>query len=280
MARPLRLEFEGAFYHVTSRGNSKQDIYFAPPDYLKFLDILQHVCERHYWRIHAYCLMTNHYHLVLQTPEANLSAGMQQLNGIYTQYINKVYQRCGHIFQGRFKSILVDSDSYYTRLVRYVLQNPVRAQMVRRVEDYRWSSYHLTAGKSATPAWLAVNDLLSHFHSEKAKAKVAFSAFCQLTDEERLWDKLTNQIFLGDEHFTKQQLTKIAVPVTDRNIPNLQRRPPASSLEQYEQNNASRNEAIFAAYQSGAYSITQLAQHFKLHISTISKLLKTMGVRS
>ncbi len=279
MARPLRLEFEGAFYHVTSRGNSKHAIYFEPSDYLKFLDILQHVCERYYWRIHAYCLMGNHYHLVLETPEANLSAGMQLLNGIYTQYVNKVYQRCGHIFQGRFKSILVDSDSYYTRLVRYVVQNPVRAQMVRRVEDYKWSSYHATLGKSPVPVWLAVDYLLEHFHHEKTKAKAAFSAFCQLTDEERIWDKLTNQIFLGDEHFTKQQLAKIAVPDTDRNIPNRQRRPPASSLELYEQNSASRNEAIFAAYQSGAYSITQLAQHFKLHISTISKLLKTSGVR-
>ena len=130
MARPLRLEFDGAFYHVTARGNSRQNIYFEPADYQRFLDILEQVCQRHNWRIHAYCLMTNHYHLLVETPEGNLSAGMQQLNGVYTQYVNRQYHRCGHVFQGRFKSILVDTDVYYKTLVRYVLQNPLRAGMV------------------------------------------------------------------------------------------------------------------------------------------------------
>lgn len=274
MARPLRLEFEGAFYHITSRGNSKQAIYFQDSDYFKFLEVLQHVCERHFWRIHAYCLMTNHYHLVVETPVANLSIGMQQLNGVYTQYVNKVYERCGHIFQGRFKSIVVDSDSYYTTLIRYVLQNPLRAQMVSHIAEYKWTSYHASIGKWPAPDWLVVQQVLQHFHHDSTKAKAAFAAFCQITDEKPLWDQLTNQIFLGDDSFTQLQLAKIAQPASTTDIPVVQRRSPVLPLEEYQRLNTDRNQAIAAAFHSGGYSMTDLAKHFSLHISTISKLLR------
>ena len=130
MARPLRIEFDGAFYHVTSRGNTRDIIYFEANDYLLFLDILGEVCKRFNWLIHCYCLMPNHYHILVETPEGNLSLGMRHLNGVYTQRINRRYGRCGHLFQGRFKGILVDTEVYYKTLVRYVMQNPLRARMV------------------------------------------------------------------------------------------------------------------------------------------------------
>ena len=126
MARPLRLEFAGALYHVTARGNERHSIFLGniDDDRGAFLDVLASTCERFNWICHAYCLMTNHYHLLVETPDANLSKGMHQLNGVYTQYVNRRHGRVGHLFQGRFKGILVERDSYLLELARYVVLNP------------------------------------------------------------------------------------------------------------------------------------------------------------
>ena len=140
MARPLRLELAGGLYHVTSRGNSRQDIYIDDEDRLCWLDLLGDTCTSFNWVCHAYCLMTNHYHIVLETVEGNLSQGMRQLNGVYTQRFNRRHRRVGHVFQGRYKAILVDKDSYLLELSRYVVLNPVRAAMVNDVGDWEWSS--------------------------------------------------------------------------------------------------------------------------------------------
>lgn len=130
MARPLRIEFTGALYHVTSRGDRREAIYEDDTDRIRFLEVLGQVAADFNWVVHAYCLMTNHYHLVVETPDGNLSKGMRQLNGVYTQYSNRRHRRVGHLFQGRFKAILVDRDSYLLELARYVVLNPVRAGMV------------------------------------------------------------------------------------------------------------------------------------------------------
>jgi REP element-mobilizing transposase RayT len=132
MARPLRLEFAGALYHVTARGNERRSIFLgdADGDRAAFLGILGETCDRFNWICHAYCLMTNHYHLLLETPDANLSKGMRQLNGVYTQYVNRAHGRVGHLFEGRFKAILVERERYLLELARYVVLNPVRAGMV------------------------------------------------------------------------------------------------------------------------------------------------------
>ena len=130
MARPLRIEFEGALYHVTSRGNARQHIFLHDSDRKKFFDVLADVVERFQWICHAYCLMDNHYHLVIETPEANLSRGMRQLNGVYTQVFHRRHGRVGHLFQGRYKAILVEKESYLLELAKYVVLNPVRAGLV------------------------------------------------------------------------------------------------------------------------------------------------------
>ena len=144
MARSLRIEFPGALYHITSRGDGQERIYTSEEDRYLFLNTLSEVCLRCTWVCYAYCLMNNHYHLLIETPAGNLSKGMQLLNGIYTQKFNRIHNRVGHVFQGRFKAILVDKDSYLLELSRYIVLNPVRAQMVTSPHEWKWSSYLAT----------------------------------------------------------------------------------------------------------------------------------------
>ena len=165
MARPLRLEFAHALYHVTSRSDRREDIYHDDADRQAWLSVLAQVCKRFNWTVHAYCLMSNHYHLLVETPDANLSAGMRQLNGVYTQLTNRAHRRVGHVFQGRFKAIVVDKDNYLLELARYVVLNPVRAGMVEEPGQWPWSSYGAMLAPGWLPGadWLATDKLLAYF---------------------------------------------------------------------------------------------------------------------
>ena len=154
---PPGLEFTGALYYVTSRGDGREDIFLSDDDRFAWLDTLAQVCKRFNWVCHAYCQMTHHYHLLIETPDANLTKGMRQLNGVYTQRFNRTHARVGHVFQGRFKAILVHNDSYLLELARYVVLNPLRAKRVRRLARWRWSSYPATCGQAAKPDWLQVD---------------------------------------------------------------------------------------------------------------------------
>ena len=154
MARPLRIQYPGALYHVTSRGNARASIYADDGDRRRFLDVLGEVVESYRWCCQAYCLMPNHYHLVVETPQANLSRGMRHLNGLYTQRYNRHRSRVGHVFQGRFKGILVERESHLLELVRYVVLNPVRAGIVEAAENYAWSSLRATLRLAPAPSWL------------------------------------------------------------------------------------------------------------------------------
>ncbi len=140
MARPLRIEFAGALYHITSRGNARENIYRDNLDRDSFLELLYQTNMRHGWICHAYCLMSNHYHLLIETSKPTLSKGMKHLNGSYTQRYNRRHQRIGHVFQGRYKSILIEKESYLRELSRYIVLNPVRARMVRKVVDWPWAA--------------------------------------------------------------------------------------------------------------------------------------------
>lgn len=141
MSRPLRIEYPGAFYHVTARGNERKDIFADDRDQERFLFYVNAAFERYKARIHAYCLMSNHYHLLIETPVGNLAQTMRHINGLYTTYFNVKRNRNGHLFQGRYKAILVEKDEYAGELSRYIHLNPVRAKIVERPEDYEWSSY-------------------------------------------------------------------------------------------------------------------------------------------
>ena len=182
MSRPLRLEFADALYHVTSRGNERKSIFLNEQDFLLFLEILSKVCKQFNWIIHAYCLMTNHYHLLVETPDANLAKGMRQLNGVFTQSFNRNHHTVGHRLQGRYKAILVDKDDYLLELCRYIVLNPVRAHMVASPNEWKWCSWHYMIGKQAPPCWLATDTLLLMFDKNRQQAIKEYIGFVQSGD--------------------------------------------------------------------------------------------------
>ena len=200
MARPLRIEFSGAIYHITSRGNRREVIFEDDSDQDTFLKLFQEACERFHWRCHAYCLMTNHYHFVVETLDTTLSKGMRHLNGVYTQRFNRRHHRVGHLFQGRFHAVLVQKEAYLMALARYVVLNPVRAGMVKRVDQWRWSSYRAMVGNVPTPPWLETAWLLGQFGPTLQSACQRYIEFVkQGKDQPSVWTNLRQQMFLGDD---------------------------------------------------------------------------------
>ena len=179
MARPLRIEYPGAFYHVTSRGNEQKDVFKSQRDREKFLEYLESSTERYGAVVHAYCLMSNHYHLLLETPAGNLSQIMRHINGAYTTYFNIKRKRSGHLFQGRYKAILVEFDEYAIELSRYIHLNPVRAGMVARPEEYRWSSFNNYIGRGSAPKWLTMETTLDYFGKRAKEARRKYQSFVE-----------------------------------------------------------------------------------------------------
>lgn len=276
MSRPLRLEFSGALYHVTSRGDRREDIYADDSDREAWLDTLSQCCERFNWAIHAWCQMTNHYHLIVETAEANLSAGMRQLNGVYTQKVNRRHNRVGHVFQGRFKGILVERDSYLLELARYVVLNPVRAGLVKHVRQWKWSSYHAMVGTAPRPQWLHTGWLLGQFGARRARQIERYIEFVQEgVRGPRVWEKLKGQIFLGSEAFVETMQRKLGAAAKDtvKEIPRLQRRALAKSLDYYRGAFDDPKTGMAAAYTTGDYTLQAIADAFGVHYSTVSRAI-------
>lgn len=275
MSRPLRLEFPEALYHLTSRGDRREDIYEDDEDRLAFLEVFSSVIEQFNWVCYAYCLMGNHYHLLVQTLDANLSKGMRQLNGVYTQAYNRRHQKTGHLFQGRYKSILVDEDNYLLELSRYIVLNPVKAGMVKRVDQWKWSSYLATVGQASVPEWLSSDYLLSQFSVQRKTAIRKYQTFVQEgLKNDPIWSRLNNQIYLGDEAFIKQVQRHMGDQEKDLQIPKIQKRSIAKTLAEYERMTTKRDEAIVQAYASGAYSYQELGDYFGLHFTRIGKIVR------
>jgi len=275
MTRPLRIEFAGALYHVTSRGNAQENIYRNDEDRVIYLEVLREACDRFNWVIHAYCLMSNHYHLLVETPDGNLSKGMRHLNGVYTQRFNRRHSRVGHVFQGRYKAILVQKESYLLELARYIVLNPVRAEMVRSAKDWPWSSYRQTAGLTEVERWLTVDWILSAFSSSKRDAVALYRTFVtEGRGEPKPWAELKNQIYLGEESFVDDVLCKVPVNASLEEVPSSQKRQVAKPISYYESKYADRDIAISKAYQSGGYSMKMIGEYFELHYSRISRIIK------
>lgn len=273
MARPLRLELRGALYHVTSRGDGREDIFLADEDRVRWLETLAEVCKRFNWVCHAYCQMSNHYHVVVETPEANLSKGMRQLNGVYTQRFNRSHGRVGHVFQGRFKAIIVDKDNYLLELARYVVLNPLRAKMVRRLEQWAWSSYRATCGQAPRPAWLQVDFVLSQFASQRARAIAKYVAFVHEGAKlPSVWSQLQGQVYLGSEAFVAKMQALVDKKPVLTEIPRAQRRALARALSEYAGAHP-RDKAIALAYLSGQHTMAAIAKHFDVHYTTVSRLV-------
>jgi REP element-mobilizing transposase RayT len=275
MSRPLRIEVSGAYYHVTSRGDRREAIYEDDEDRKSFLEIFRDVVEAFEWRCHAYCLMSNHYHLFVETAHGNLSKGMRQLNGVYTQWSNRRHRRSGHLFQGRYKGILVDTDGYLLELSRYIVLNPVRAGMVNDPADWIWSSYRATAGLERSPPWLTTEAILSGFGYRKGEARKAYQCFVHGgIGGESIWSGLNRQIFLGGDHFVERMQHTLGDECQDVQIPKAQRRRPAPSLEQLSDQAAGRDAAIIAAYATDSYSYTEIGAFFRLHRVTIGRIVR------
>ncbi len=275
MSRPLRIELAGGVYHVTSRGDRREDIYLDDDDRLQWLEIFGQVCKRFNWKCHAYCLMTNHYHIVVETIEGNLSKGMRQLNGVYTQYFNRHHDRVGHVFQGRYKGILVEKDNYLLELSRYVVLNPVRANMVNDVVDWPWSSYQAMIGQQEAQVWLEMVWILRQFGVQKKRAIAKYMDFVRDgVGLPSLWENLSHQIYLGDEVFVKRLQKKIDNGVDLSEVPRTQRRPRAKSLQYYQSTYTDRDKGILEAYYSGGYTMKDIANHFSVHYSTVSRAIK------
>ncbi|MGA7617163.1 MAG: transposase [Thermoanaerobaculia bacterium] len=226
MSRPLRCEFEGAFWHVTSRGNNSQDIFLDDSDRHKFLELLGMTIGRYKWIVHEYIEMTTHYHLVIETPEVTLSRGMQWLNSRYVAWFNKRHGRHGHLFGGRFKGILVDKDEYFLTLCRYVSRNPVAAGMRRHPQQWRWSSYGAKAGMSTVPVWLEVDRTLDMFDpNDRREAQRLYRKFIDAPSaaDDRIWDKVRHQVYLGGEEWMARIQAEIDRKPRSDDHPKVQR---------------------------------------------------------
>ncbi len=221
MARPLRLEFPGALYHLTARGDRQEPIFLDDGDRRRFLDLLGKEIVQQGWVCYAYCLMRNHYHLLIETPRANLVRGMRRFNGVYTQAFNRKRKKPGHVFQGRYKSILVDKENYLMELCRYIVLNPVRAKMVAGPAEWAWSSYGATAGMVKAPSWLAAEEVLSLFSGRRANYR---RFVMEGIGEGSIWDELRGQIYLGDEKFL-ERMQELAEGKPMREVAKAQRRP-------------------------------------------------------
>jgi REP element-mobilizing transposase RayT len=206
MARPLRLEFAGAFYHVTARGNERKPVYRDALDRRRFLERLAQVARSHRLAVHGYVLMRNHYHVLLETREANLARAMRHLNGVYTQDFNRRHRRAGHLFQGRYKALLVEKDSYLVELSRYIHLNPVRVGEVTTAWAFPWSSAAAFVGKAAAPPFLVLDDVLGHFGRRRRPAQRRYAAF--LLDGGAAaaapWEAVDGQLLLGERRWVER----------------------------------------------------------------------------
>ena len=277
MTRPLRIELAGGVYHVTSRGDRRENIYFCDADRRAWLELLGKVCERFNWMCHAWCQMSNHYHIVVETVEGNLSQGMRQLNGVYTQHINSAYQRVGHVYQGRYKGILVEKESYLLELARYVVLNPVRAGMVDDPQQWPWSSYAAMTGEKQAPPWLQTDWILGQFNRNRDQAVMGYVDFVRAgAGMPSVWERLRGQVYLGSDAFL-QRIQALSDKTSLAEIPRTQRRPLAQPLTYYRESIADPHAAMAAAYATGDYTMRQIADAFGVHYSTVSRALKKQG---
>jgi len=279
MARPLRLEFPGALYHVTTRGNAREPIFLDDADRDLFLRCLGEVVLWQRWLCHAYCLMTNHYHLLIETPEANLSRGMQRLNGRYSQRFNRQHQRVGHVLQGRFTSILVERESHLLELARYVVLNPVRAGMLDAPETYPWSSLRATIGLSVQPRWLTTGDLLERFGSRARYLEFVREGLTAASP----WSALRGGL-IGSDEFVERLSGRLDQQARVGEFPRRERlahREPLESLfpTAVISDRRARNDRIRELTRSGRYSAAEIGRHLELHYSTVSRIVAGAGFR-
>lgn len=282
MGRPLRIEFAGAHYHVTSRGNEQRDVFKSQKDREQFLSYLESATFRYGAVIHAYCLMSNHYHLLLETPSGNLSQIMQHINGAYTNYFNVKRKRYGHLFQGRYKAILIDADGYAKELSRYIHLNPVRAGMVSRPEEYRWSSCLDYIGERKSPEWLKTAFILDYF----GKGKDACRSYRRFVEDlleceyESPLNEATAATILGGMEFVNEITARhVDGKQHDRDLPAIRKlsaKPTMDAIIEAARNLAgdsrlSKKAGIYLCHKYSGAKLKEIGERFGIGESAVSQ---------
>lgn len=284
MARPLRIEFAGAVYHVTARGDRRQTIFKDDEDRQRFLGILARTVALRKWICHAYCLMGNHYHLLIETPEPDLSKGMRSLNGEFTQAFNWRHKRPGHVFQGRYKAVLVEKETHLLELCRYVVLNPVRSRSmkVRSPEEWAWSSYRATAGLSEPPAFLAVGWVLARFGRNRPEAQARYRAFVEQgrrSDAASPDTAARGGLILGTERFQRSVMAQMKQGGSGEEFIRSHRRAVKLSLDELfvpgvMGDKKARDAAIRRAYEDLGYKLREIGDHLGMHYASISRIAR------
>jgi putative transposase len=272
MARPLRVEVAGGIHHVTARGNAKQPIYLDHLDHRRFLATLERVLSRYEWRCLGYCLMVNHYHLLVQTLRPNLADGMRELNSVYAQHFNRRYDRCGHLFQARYSAVLVQRDQHLLETARYIALNAVRAGLCESPMDWPWSSHPAVLGLEA-PGPVAVDELLSYFAAAPGQARRRYYDFVDAACG--VQPAAPDSPIFGDEAFRTEHLPPAPPSQEIPRGPWLDDRP--SLAELFERLDS--NEAIAVAFREFGYRMVEIARAMDCHYSTVSRRLKAWEAR-
>jgi putative transposase len=287
VSRPLRIEFPGAVYHVTSRGGRRERIFVDDVDRLTLLSVVEQGMERYEAEVLVYCLMGNHYHFVLHTRSGNLSLLMRHINGVYTQRFNRRHGLVGHLFQGRFKAVLVDRDAYLLEVCRYVELNPVRAGIVADAAAWPWSSFCAHAGLADAPPWLDVPGLHAYMlgreaatPSDVAEAQGRYVRWVAAGRTVRLWEQaLNHQVFLGDDAFVQRmQALMSASDAASPAIPTPQRTSPLSFADWLRQT-GDRDRALWLAHTKSGISMTSLSAKVGLSVARVSQIVAEQRAR-
>lgn len=274
MARPLRIEFAGALYHVTARGDRRQAIYRDDIDRQLWLDTLAKACAKYAFRVYAFCLMPNHYHLLVETASGQLAAGMRQLNGVYSQAYNRRHDQVGHVFQGRYHAILCAKQSYLLEVARYIVLNPVRAGMVAAAADWPWSSHRWVLDEGPAPHWFSPDVLLAHFGNDQSAARQAYRIFVAAgVGARRPFDNVTRQLYLGAMPEAAKHVVDQALHASPE-ISRAHKQAVAMPLAAYFSAGTSLEAAVARAYQSNCFSLAEIARHCGCSRRTIARLIQ------
>lgn len=273
MTRPLRVQFDDATYHVMSRGVEKREIFADDCDRRRWLGLLGETCASREWDVWAYCLMGNHFHLLIQTLAPTLSRGMQELNSRYCQSFNRRHARVGPLLQGRFTALFVEDLAYLYAVARYIVLNPVRSGLCLDPSDWPWSSYGATRDSGPSPSWLRTDRLLAVFDPDPETARRLYAQFVQ-AGIGRPDPAVTpiDDLLVGGQPLRRLVASRAATPSAE--VPRPQRR----SLEPigvFASRHPSRNAAIAAARASGMYTLSEIGSHFGLHYSSVSRIVST-----
>jgi putative transposase len=293
MARPLRVQFPGAFYHITSRGNERKPVFRTDTDRKKFLGYLQSAHEKYGALVHCFCLLPNHYHLILETPRGNLSEILHHINGAYTTYFNIKRRRSGHLFQGRFKAILVEKEVYAQELSRYIHLNPVRAGLAEDPSAYPWSSYGCYVGLQKKPSWMVTRTILGYFGKDEKKAYKAYRDFVEEAmgkEARNPFREVVGSTFLCSQRYIEQVVRSGGIPHNDdkRNVPALRvlhKRPALKEIEKWIEGIVSREEEIFRkfclhfSHRFGGYSLEEIGAYYGMKGAAVSQAARRFQKR-